>query len=177
MGTQRQFSLQSHKLILPGGELSPEEPVWITSAVSRQALDGVCDERSVQLIDLDAALDPMFTGVNWHFAPLKNGTWQIINQRQEDFLLGGRKGHLGLFRQQRASTHWLIFKHKTSGRYILRPQEEDWMSCAGGTLTLTRMEQPSVPPHVFWEIKRPETAGLLQRARRTVGDLKRYLLT
>lgn len=190
MENQREFSLTGHKLMLPGGEISPHEPVWITSVASGQVLDGACNKRTVQLIDRESALLPKFTGVNWTFVPQKNGTWLIMNQRQEDFLLGGRQGRLRLFRQKQAisnaGAHWLIYKHKSSGRYLMRPQEEDWMSCADGALTLTRMDRPKEPPQFLWEIKRPETVweikrpetvSLLQRVRRKAGALKRRLLT
>lgn len=158
MEMTRKLFLQRHLLKIKGKELSKHEPVLLINAQSNKAIDADCANRTFVFVTREQGEESWRTGVDWYLEPQQDGSWCIYNQGQTTHLLGGSRGTVGLFDKSSAKRlkgdSWMLYEHKESGTYALRPQGDTWLTHTDEGLSLEAFST-DIPEASLWKIERP----------------------
>jgi hypothetical protein len=194
MKTARKLFPQRHRLAIKNQNLSTHDPVILVNVATNEVLDADCVARSLLLVSREEAVESWRTGVNWHFTPQKNGTWDIRNQGQAKYMFAASRDGvhlLDLTSNIRArGAEWTVFHHTSSGAYALRPKGESWLTLTEGALSLDRFTG-EIPEASLWKIEHPAHAQPVAepvveaepvqlsfplRVRRVLGRIKRKIM-
>jgi hypothetical protein len=116
-------------------------------------LDGNVYYGTTQLVP--SAKSP-YTGTRWQLRLHGDGTWSVLNQGQEDQMLSGASGMVGLGRETAStlqsrfdSTRWLLYRDRTGFR--LRPGTAGWLAVDSGRVVL-RLPDAESDRTLYWKI-------------------------